>query len=103
MTTLVVLFNLKPGVTAADYEHWATTTDLPTVRGLPSVRGFEVYRATGVLGAGTPSPYAYVELIDVHALDALFVDIGTPVMQKVAAEFQTLADNPLFLITEKVS
>ena len=103
MTTLVVLFNLKAGVSPADYEQWAKTTDLPTVRGLPSVRGFDVYRATGVLGTDTPSPYAYVEVIDVTALDALFTDIGTPVMQRVASAFQALADNPVFLITEKFS
>lgn len=103
MKTLVVLFNLKAGVTAGDYERWALNTDLPTVRGLPSVRGFEVYRATGLLGADAPSPYAYVELIDLTTLEALFADIGTPVMQKVAGEFQQLADNPLFLVTEKFS
>lgn len=103
MTTLVVLFNLKSGVTVADYEQWARTTDLPTVRGLTSVRSFDVYRASGILGSDAPSPYAYVELIDVHALDALFADIATPVMQKVAAEFQALADNPLFLVTDRLS
>jgi len=103
MTTLVALFNLKAGVTPGDYEQWARTTDLPTVRGLPSVVGFDVYRVSGILGSEAPSPYAYVELIDVHALDALFADIGTPVMQKVAAEFQALADNPMFLVTEQLS
>jgi hypothetical protein len=103
MTTLIVLFNLKPGVTPGDYERWAITTDLPTVRGLPSVAGFEVYRASGILGSDAPPPYAYVELIDVPVLEALFGDIGTPVMQRVAAEFQALADNPLFLITERFS
>lgn len=103
MKTLVVLFNLKAGVTPTDYEQWATTTDLPTVRGLSSVGAFEIYRAEGVLGSEAPSPYAYIELIDVHTLEALFGDIGTPVMQKVAAEFQMLAHEPLFLITERFS
>jgi hypothetical protein len=103
MTTLVVLFNLKPGVTPGDYERWAVTTDLPTVRGLSSVHSFDVYRALGVLGSDAPSPYAYVEMIDVPALQALFDDLGTPVMQKVAAEFQTFADQPLFLVTERFS
>ncbi len=102
MTTLVVLFNLKAGVAASDYEQWAKTTDLPMVRALKSVAGFDVYRASGILGSESPSPYAYVEVIDVHALDALFADIGTPAMQKVAAEFQAWADNPLFIVTERL-
>ena len=103
MKTLVVLFNLKPGVTAAEYERWATATDLPTVRSLPSVRSFELYRAEGVLGSEAASPYAYVEFIDCLSLETLFADIGTPLMQHVAAEFQAFARDPLFIITERCS
>lgn len=99
MKTLVVLFNLKPGVDIAEYEEWARRVDLPTVRGLGSVAAFEVLKAQGLLGGG-PAPYAYVELIRVRDLDGLFQDIATPTMQKVASEFQGFADQPLFLITD---
>jgi NAD(P)-dependent dehydrogenase (short-subunit alcohol dehydrogenase family) len=54
---LLVLFNLKPGVSAADYEHWAQTRDMPAVRSLPSVDDFRAYRVTGLLGSDTPAPY----------------------------------------------
>lgn len=31
MPTIVVLFNLKPGASVADYENWARAKDLPVV------------------------------------------------------------------------
>mgnify|MGYP000668011295 CR=1 FL=1 len=49
---LLVLFNLKPGVSPEDYEHWAKTRDMPTVRSLPSIDDFRAYRVTGLLGIG---------------------------------------------------
>lgn len=99
MQTIVVLFNLKAGVSVETYEAWARATDLPIVNALPSVDRFEVLKTTGMLGGGS-APYQYVELLRFEALDNLFADIGTPTMQRVAAEFQTFADNPLFLTTD---
>jgi hypothetical protein len=98
MQTIVVLFNLKPGVSAEAYEQWARTTDLPIVNALPSVSGFDVLKTTGLLGGGQ-APYQYVELLRFASLDALFGDIGSEQMQKVAGEFQQFADSPLFITT----
>jgi hypothetical protein len=98
MQTIVVLFNLKPGVSAEAYEAWARSTDLPIVNALPSIDRFEVLKTTGLLGGGV-APYQYVELLRFESLDNLFADIGTPTMQRVAGEFQNFADNPLFLTT----
>ena len=99
MATIVVLFNLRPGVTASVYEHWARTTDLPIVNSLPSVQSFEVLKTTGLLGGGN-APYQYVELLRFGSLDALFTDIGSDTMQRVSAEFQAFADNPIFITTD---
>ena len=44
MATVLVLFNLKAGTDVAAYEKWAREKDLPTVRGLGSVNGFDVLR-----------------------------------------------------------
>jgi len=99
MSTIIVLFNLKPGTDAAAYEHWARTTDLPIVNALPSIAGFEVLRATGLLGGGS-APYQYIEVLRLSDPAGLMNDIGTPTMQRVAAEFQTFADSPVFITTE---
>ena len=99
---IIVLFNLKPSVSVADYGAWAQATDIPTVRGLTSIAGFEVFAATGLLGSEDPPPYSYIEIIDVADSDAFGVEVKAPAMQRVAAEFQALADNPLFLVTRNI-
>lgn len=99
MSKIVVLFNLKPGVSVADYERFARETDLPIVNKLPSVRSFEVLKAQGLLGGGT-APYQYIEVIDLVSLEQLGADVATETMQKVAATFQSMAQDPQFIVTE---
>ena len=102
MSTMIVLFNLKPGVAVADYEAWAKSTDLPIVRGLKSIDAFDVYRVAGLLGSEDTPPYAYVELIQIGDLDAFGPDVGSETMQKVAGEFQARADNPVFMLANSI-
>ena len=96
---IVVLFNLKPGVDRQAYEAWAMTTDIPVVNGLDSVSGFSVHAATGLLGSDGKPPYAYIEVIDIADMDQFGKDIADATMQRVAQEFQALADSPLFVMT----
>jgi len=101
MTTLIVLFNLKPGVSVAEYEAFAQSTDLPIVRKLPSIKSFEVYKSSGLLGGGE-APYQYVEILEVNSMEQLGKDTSTPTMKDVAAAFRKLADNPKFMVTEAI-
>jgi hypothetical protein len=98
---LIALFNLKPGISVERYEEWARTVDLPTVNGLSSIDRFEVFRATGQLGSEKPSPYQYVEIIDVADMDQFGKDVSTEAMQAVAGAFQDMAD-VTFLTTEQI-
>lgn len=101
MAALVVLFNLKDDDSKDTYEKWAQTTDVPTVKRLSSVDDFKVYRLNAMMGSEAPPPYQYCEVIDINDMDQLGKDISTETMQKVAAEFQAFADNPLFIISEQ--
>ena len=101
MTRIFVLFNLKPGAAKADYEAWALATDVPIVRDLPSIAGFEVFEATGVLGSEAKPPYDYIEVVDVKDMDQFGHDIAQETMQRVAAEFRTFGD-AVFLISRPV-
>lgn len=103
MKTLVVLFKLKPGAAPDAYEKWAKATDLPIVRALPSVTRFEVFRSHGLYGSGQAAPYDYVEVIDIRDLGTFGQDVSTDTMRKVAGEFRTFADNPIFILTERMS
>lgn len=89
---VIVLFNLKPGVSIDDYENWAREVDLPTVNGLGSVEKFEVLRTTGLLvGEGNP-PYQYVETIDISDPEGFGAEVSSETMQKVAGEFGAMVD-----------
>lgn len=101
-TRIVALFNLKPGVSVADYENWAKAKDIPTVNGLKSVDAFEVFRATGVLGSDAKPPYAYVEIIDVNDMQGFGAEVGTEAMKKIAAEFQPMTEDLVFMLTDKL-
>jgi REDY-like protein HapK len=99
VTTIVVLFNLKPGVSVADYERFASELDLPTVNGLPSIAQFEVLRSKGLLRGGA-GPYQYIEILRVKNMEQFGSDVSTATMQSIAAQFRSFADNPQFILTE---
>lgn len=101
MAKIVVLFNLKEGIDPAVYEEWALNTDIPTVGGLKTVDNFEVFAVSGLLD-GSPSPYRYVEIIDTRDMDAFVAEVSTELMQRIAAEFQSFADNPMFMVSEPI-
>lgn len=100
---IFVLFNLKPGTDVKAYEEWAAKTDIPIVRGLGSIADFRLHAATGLLGSDGASPYEYFEVIDVADMDAFGKDVASETMQRVSAEFQSFADNPLFVTTREVA
>ncbi len=97
---IIVLFNLQEGADVAAYEKWAKEIDYPGVNALGSVEKFTVHRATGLFGSDAPSPYQYVEVIDIKGIDEFVSDISTEAFQAAAAPFRDFADNPQFILTE---
>ncbi len=103
MSALVVLFNLKKEASKETYEKWAQTTDVPTVKGLSSVDDFKVYQLQSIMGGQDSPPYAYCEVIDINNMEKLGEQIANETMQRIAAEFQEFADNPIFIISEQIA
>jgi len=99
---ILVLFNLKSGTSVADYEQWAKTVDIPTVNGLGSIEKFEVFKTTGLLFSEETPPYQYFETLDILDMDKFGAEAGSETMQKIAGAFQEMADNPVFITTEKL-
>ena len=102
MATLIVLFNLKSDVFKEVYENWAKTTDLKIVRGLKSIDSFEVFESLSLLGNDDKPPYQYVEVLQVNDMDVFGAETSTDQMGEVAKQFQSFADNPLFMLTENI-
>ncbi|MGI4880355.1 MAG: hypothetical protein ACRYG4_23050 [Janthinobacterium lividum] len=99
---VIVLFNLKPGITPAVYEEWSRNRDIPGVRSLPSVDDFRVYRTTGLLGGNGAAPYAYVEVLDILDVDGFGTDSAGEASQQVARELFDHAEAPVFIVTEQI-
>lgn len=97
---IIVLFNLKPGVSVESYENWARESDIPGVSALKSVSGYHVQRATGILGSDQPSPYAYIEIIEIADMAAFGEEAAGPVVQALAADMRNYADDPVFITTD---
>jgi hypothetical protein len=103
MTRIIALFNLRPGVSAEDYERWARTSDLVIARGLKAVESFNIYRSAAVLGSDAPPPYQYFEVLDVLDVGLLGEEASqSQAMQEVVATFHALADNPQLIIVEDI-
>ena len=101
-TRIIALFNLKPGITPAQYEAWAKAPDIPTVNGLKSVDRFEVFKSAGLLGSEAQPPYAYIEIIDVNDMGVFGGEVGSDTMQAIAGQFQAMADDLAFILTDKL-
>jgi len=102
VSKIIVFFNLTDAASRSAYEDWARSTDLPVVRKLPSVDSFEVHRVTGLVGSDEAAPYDYVEIIDVNSMEQFGADVSTEVMGKVAGEFRSFTDNPVFMLTDNL-
>ncbi len=103
MSALVVLFNLKDQEAKEAYEQWAKTIDVPTASSMTSVDDFKVFRLGNIMGTENPSPYQYCEILQINDMAKLGEEVGSDAMKKVAAEFQSFADNPMFIISEQIA
>ena len=102
MIRVIVLVNLKPGKSAADYERWALATDLPTVNALESIDSFTLFRSTGLFGSDAKPPYDYVEILDINDMDLFGQEAATETMGRIAAEFNEWS-TPTFILTRPVT
>ena len=91
MTTMVVLVNLKEGVSPEDYERWVQESYVPAVKTLPSVRDWRAYRVGGLLASDDAPPYRYVVTVDVDDLAQLGRDMAGEEMRGLLSELHRFA------------
>jgi hypothetical protein len=103
MPTVLVLFNLKANASVNDFEHWAKSKDIPTVKSLGSINDFRVLKLGMILGSDKPAPYQYAELIEINDMEAFFVDLGSESVQAGAKQFNEFADSPLFILADDIN
>jgi hypothetical protein len=92
VATMIVLVNLKEGVSPEDYERWILDSYAPAVKNLPSVEDWRDYRVSGLLGSDAAPPYRYVVTLDVNDPEQLGRDMAGEEMQRLFSELHGLAD-----------
>ncbi len=103
MPALIVMFNLKDGVSEADYEAWALSADLPTVRGHAGVDGFDLYRANNLFHTENAAPYRYIEVIDINSMDQFNQDVASDIQKPISQKFGEISDSPFVMLCDKIS
>jgi hypothetical protein len=92
MPAMIVLINLKDGVSPEDYERWVLESYAPAVKSLPSVEDWRDYRASGLLGSDAAPPYRYVVTLEVGDVKQLGRDMQGEEMQRLFSELHELAE-----------
>jgi hypothetical protein len=92
MPAMIVLINLKDGVSPEDYERWVLESYAPAVKSLPSVEDWRDYRASGLLGSDVAPPYRYVVTLEVGDVEQLGRDMQGEEMQRLFSELHELAE-----------
>ncbi len=92
MTTMVVLVNLREGVSPENYERWVEESYAPAVKALPSVRDWRAYRVSGLLASDDTPPYRYVVIVDINDLAQLGRDMEGEEMRELLSELHRFAE-----------
>ncbi len=92
MPAMIVLINLKDGVSPEDYERWILESYAPAVKNLSSVEDWRDYRVSGLLGSDAAPPYRYVVTLEVGDLEQLGRDVESEEMQRLLSELHELAE-----------
>jgi hypothetical protein len=89
---MIVLINLREGVSSEDYERWILESYAPAVKDLPSVEDWRDYRASGLLGSDATPPYRYVVTLEVSDLEQLGRYMQGEEMQRLFPELHEFAE-----------
>ena len=100
MRTVLYLFELRPGTDHSEYEAWAASVDLPTLRSLPSVRSYRILRTRR--SDTQAAVAAYIEILDVTSADDFDRDMAAPALGEVAATFMRFASAPALLLGDEL-
>ena len=98
MPTMIVLVNLKEGVSPEEYERWIIESYAPAAKALPSVEDWRDYRVSGLLGSLARPPYQYVVTLEIKDPEQLRRDMASEEMKRLFSELHELAE-----ITQLVS
>jgi hypothetical protein len=92
MSTMIVLVNLKEGVSPEEYERWILESYAPAAKALPSVEDWRDYRVNGLLDLSAGAPYQYVVTLEIKDPEQLRRDMASEKMQRLFSELHEPAE-----------
>ena len=99
MAKLIVIYSLKPGVTADDFEAWAGSIDIPGMDRLRKIEAFTTLRHGGEAG-DSQAPLDYVEVYHVIDTDSFDVsDMPHHFQHSMTGQFMGFAAAPKLMIS----
>lgn len=75
MRVVFFLNKLREGASAEAYEQWVRDVDYPTARALKTINSYVVARTPTTLD-GNPSPYDFIERVEVTDIDAYRAELA---------------------------
>jgi REDY-like protein HapK len=92
VSTMIVLVNLKEGVTPEEYESWLQKRYVPAILDLASIDEWRGYRVGGLPQSGGDPPYRYVVSVGINDLKQLGKDMESEQVQRLLGELGRYAD-----------
>jgi hypothetical protein len=90
--TMIVLVNLKEGVTPQEYETWLEECYVPAILEFASVDEWLGYRVGGLPESGGEPPYEYVVSVEINDLEQLGRDMKSEHVQRLLGELGEYAE-----------
>lgn len=101
--TLIVLFNLKEGVSEEKYQKYAVEIDSPTIKRQPSNLGFKILKGLNLFKSKAASPYQYIEVMNISSFDELAADLQKGEVKEMLRQFSAFADKPQLIVTKQIN
>ena len=102
MPVVFFLNRLRPGVNGADYERWVREVDYTTARSLETIKSYVVARTSTTLD-GQPSPYDYVERVEITNIDDYRHQLNDPSMADFSKQWSSFVGESIAVFGDEIS
>lgn len=101
MAVVFFLNKLRPTASAEAYERWVQEVDYPTARALNTIKSYVVARTATTLD-GQPSPYDYIERVEITGLDAYRDELNNPAMADFSKQWSSFVGESVAVVGDEI-
>lgn len=102
MPVVFFLNKLREGVSAEAYEKWVREVDYPTARALKTINSYVVAKTSTTLD-GNPSPYDYIERVEVTDIDAYRQELaGAEGMEEFSRQWSSYVGESIAVFGDEI-